>query len=389
MLRLLRKFLTPDPELLSFGLQMLRLIGLWGDRRNFVRYLAFNLAMIIVLIGPKALLGSGKVGFDSMARNLAELIFLVEVCISIGIFASRRAPFERSVLVLQRIFRRKWPNDLQDEIDGFHRRMEFFARVYALYITFLLFWFYCVPVVSTIVKVICYDESERSDFMLVIEQQFYWLDIRRNVVHYAIYMVCCVVAATCSAYQSTLKGTIIVVMIQYGSKLFELLSKRITALENIEKASDRYRELRELVEIHQSALEYAEHLESTLCFIMINQILNFILIWCLMVFYVSNNFGPNAANVMLLFMVLMSEMVVYCVNGTALSEQAAGVANAMYNHPWHVESIPMQKNIKIIIQRAQRPTGITAAKFYYVNIERLGMVIQASYSYYLILKKRF
>ncbi|EAT39853.1 AAEL008368-PA [Aedes aegypti] len=385
----LRKFLAPGPELLSFGLQMLRFIGLWGDRRQVVRYLLVLFSEFIFLIGPKALLGSDKEGFDSTARNIGELIFLVEVCISIGIFASRRASFERLIVVLENILRRKWPRNLQDEIYRFHRRMEFFARAYALYIGFLLFLYNCVPIGSTIVKLIRFDESERSDFMLVVELQFFWFDIRRNVVHYAIYMAFCFVAVSCSAYQSTLKGSVIVVVTQYGSKLFELISKRIDAMRSIERAADRDRELREIVKLHGMALEYVQHLESTISFVMINQIMNCIFIWCLMMFYVSTNFGPNAANVMLLFLVLMGEMVVYCLNGTALSEQAAGVGHAIYNYPWYKESVAMQKNMQLMIQRAQRPTGITAAKFYFVNIERLGLVTQASYSYYLILKNRF
>ncbi|XP_065075126.1 odorant receptor 63a-like [Ochlerotatus camptorhynchus] len=385
----LRKFISPKPELLSFGLQMLRLIGLWGDRRNVFRYLLAILCMLVVLIGPKAVLGSGKEGFDSTARNVAELIFLIEVCVSIGIFATRRASFERMVDVLERILQRDWPRELQDEIDRFHRKMELFARIYAVYIGFLVLLYLGAPIVSTAVKMICVDEVERSDFMLIIEVQFYWLDIRRNFVHYTIYMVFCVAAVVCSAYQSALKGSVILVTIQYGTKLFEIVTGRITKMAQTKKVDDRRSELRQIVELHNLALEYVEHLEATVSFILINQILNCILIWCLMMFYVSTNFGPNAANVILLFVVLMGEMVVYCVNGTILSEKALGVAHAMYDYPWYTESVAMQKDIKMIIQRAQIPTGITAAKFYYVNIERLGLVIQASYSYYLILKERF
>lgn len=97
----------------------------------------------------------------------------------------------------------------------------------------------------------------------------------------------CLVAVSCSAYQSVLKGSIIVVVTQYGSKLFELISKRIEAMAKIPKQTDRDRELREIVKLHGLAMEYVHHLESTISFVMINQIMNCILIWCLMMFYVS------------------------------------------------------------------------------------------------------
>lgn len=123
------------------------------------------------------------------------------------------------------------------------------------------------------------------------------------------------------------------------------------------------------------------------------------------------NYGPNALNVMVLFLVLIVEMVVYCVNGTRLSEnvetaikwinhmvrrslksyflQALKVSDAIYNYKWYQEPAAMQRDLRFMIQRAQKPCGVTAAKFYFVNIERLGIVVQASYSYYLILKNRF
>ncbi|EDS44299.1 olfactory receptor [Culex quinquefasciatus] len=61
----------------------------------------------------------------------------------------------------------------------------------------------------------------------------------------------------------------------------------------------------------------------------------------------------------------------------------------LFYYPWYKEPIWVQKVFLRMIQRGQRPTGITAAKFYYVDVNRLGVVFQASYSYYLILKNSF
>lgn len=69
--------------------------------------------------------------------------------------------------------------------------------------------------------------------------------------------------------------------------------------------------------------------------------------------------------------------------------QAAAVANSIYCYPWYLEPVPVQKAIQLMILRSQRKIGITAAKFYFVDIGRFGVVVQASYSYYLILKERF
>ncbi|KAL1379368.1 hypothetical protein pipiens_014947 [Culex pipiens pipiens] len=386
----LKRSLPPNQQFLTFGLRALRLIGLWGpDRRQIFRYYLMVLAELVLLVGPKIIFGSGQDGFESFVRNSAELIFMIEVMISIGIFASRRKSFERLVEVLDQTLQRKWPDPLREEIGQFNRKVELFARVYAAYLFGMLVFFCVFPVISTFYKVLFVAEEERSDFMLIIYVKFFGLDIERNVYHYMIYIVGIIGPVGASAYQSSIKMIVIVVVIQYGAKLFDLVAKRVTVLELIKSDQERHDELREIIKLHNLALEYVEHLEETVCFIMINQILSCMLISCLMMFYITTNFGPNVATVVQLFMVLVGEMIVYCFNGTMLIEKATSVVDALFYYPWYKEPVRVQKTFLRMIQRGQRPTGITAAKFYYVDVNRLGVVFQASYSYYLILKNSF
>ncbi|XP_055543619.1 odorant receptor 49b-like [Wyeomyia smithii] len=380
--------LRSKQPILAFGLHSLRLIGLWGDRSRLYRYALSVLSIVIILL-PKATLGSGRAEYDSFARNVAEFVFLAENCLSIGIFASRRKSFERLIDVLERIFQREWSEPLRDEINRLNRRLDFVARLYALYVLISVILFLAVPVLLSVFKVIMYNADERSDFTLIMEVQFYGLDIRRNFCHYLIYTIFCCFASVSSAYESSIKGTVFLIILQYGSQLFELVSKRISNLKQISEGVERNRELRKIIELHNFALDYLRHLEATVSFVLINQTLNCIFIWCLMLFYVSTNFGPEAMNVILLFVVLLVEMAVCCINGTMISEKAAQVGHAMYQHPWYNDCVELQQTSRFIIQRAQKPTGLTAAKFYFVNIQRLGSMFHATYSYYLILKKRF
>lgn len=165
----LKRSLPPNQQFLTFGLRALRLIGLWGpDRRQIFRYYLLVLAELVLLVGPKIIFGSGQDGFESFVRNSAELIFLIEVMISIGIFASRRRSFERLVEVLDQTLQRKWPDSLRDEIGQFNRKVELFARVYAAYLFGMLVFFCVFPVISTFYKVVFVAEEERSDFLLII-----------------------------------------------------------------------------------------------------------------------------------------------------------------------------------------------------------------------------
>ncbi|XP_055593537.1 odorant receptor 22c-like [Uranotaenia lowii] len=236
------------------------------------------------------------------------------------------------------------------------------------------------------------------EFVLPLENQFYWLDIRNNIRHYVIYMSMLTPAVCASACLSTVKGTVLFTIIRYGATLFELVSLKIQALgasfkdgseDDINKSNERHQELQQIIKLHQRALEYANLLESTMQHILLSQFVNCMLISCLMMFYISSTYGPNVVNMVILFAVLMVEVFAYCFSGNELSEKAASVANVIYCYPWYREPVQIQKQIRLMIQRSQRKVGITAAKFYFVDIVRFGQVVQASYSYYLILKERF
>ncbi|XP_055642893.1 uncharacterized protein LOC129779439 isoform X2 [Toxorhynchites rutilus septentrionalis] len=375
----------PEHRSLRFQLALLRSLGLWGNRRQMYKYgfLVFNIVALIIL--PKVVFGAGKEGFDTFVRNVAELIFEIENSVSVAIFVLRRDRFERLVAVLENMLNRDWPEELNKDIDEFTAQRDKFGRHYCFYILVLAIFFTLAPIVCSVVQLLSVDTE--NDFFLGFELDFYWLNVRTNFGHYIFYMLTFYISSVVSsALHNTLKGAVFVVLIQYGAKVFDLVSKRIDLATKIENQDDRIKELGEIVELHCLALEYVDNLEATLCFVLMNQILFCILMWCLSMLYMSDNFGPNVGNVLILFSVLLYEITVYCINGTNLSEK---VADAIYSFPWYDEKTSVQKSAILIIQRAQKPTGITAAKFYYINVERLSIIVQASFSYYLILKERF
>ncbi|KXJ75893.1 hypothetical protein RP20_CCG010815 [Aedes albopictus] len=382
---------TAQPEPLQVGLKLLKWIGLHSttNRKRIWRYYFVVGWLLGNIVLPRALLGSGNEGFDSLVRSLAEMVFFSDVCIAVGIFATRLRYFERMVQILGGIFERYETKECVEEIRRFNRRMDSFAKVYIAYIVMLVILFNIPPIIWNLYMAIFVSAEHRSSYVLLVEVQYFYLDIRRNIVHYLVYYVLCSTATMCSAYQSCIKGTIFLTALQYGAKLFELLHLRIDRLGKVKAGERRRDELRRIIELHKMTLKYTELLEETITFIMINQILNCMAIWCMFTVYLSTNYGPNALNVVVLFVVFIVEMVVYCVSGTRLSENALKVSSAIYHYQWYLEPADMQRDLRFIIQRAQKPCGITAAKFYFVNIERLGIVVQASYSYYLLLKNRF
>lgn len=66
--------------------------------------------------------------------------------------------------------------------------------------------------------------------------------------------------------------------------------------------------------------------------------------------------------------------------------QSLAVTRAIIDCQWYNLPLDVQKALSFILFRAQRNEGITAAKFFYMDIERFGNVAQTSYSIYVVLK---
>lgn len=109
---------------------------------------------------------------------------------------------------------------------------------------------------------------------------------------------------------------------------------------------------------------------------------------------------------MVLFWLSLIETYGYAYLGSELTAEAQAVGHAVYELAWYEDSAELQRYYRLIIQRSQRETGITAAKFFVVGIEKFGkvrlitfllwtnqiqcslifQVAHLSYSYYLVLK---
>ncbi|XP_065094650.1 uncharacterized protein LOC135715202 [Ochlerotatus camptorhynchus] len=382
----------------------MEILGLWGEPRKVIRFGCVAFWMTFMIIAPKTCLEYGGEGFDSFARGTAELIYFTDFISSMVLFAFRRKSYVRMITILQDTFRKfahpSQPASCQHAVTNFNERIFRYSRIYACFIGSCLIFYVPLPMTATFVNYFsAANGTEPDDFVLPLENKFYGLDTRRNMVHYIIYMMMLTPAVIGSACLSIVKGTVLFTIIRYGATLFELVSLKIADLGNPtnfrdqdnvqEQQRQRRDQLLEIIELHQTALEFADLLENTMQHILLSQFVNCLLISCLMMFYISSTYGPNVVNMVILFTVLMVEVFAYCFNGDELSEKAAEVAKTIYSYPWYMEPVAVQKEIQLMILRSQKKIGITAAKFYFVDIGRFGMVVQASYSYYLILKERF
>lgn len=60
--------------------------------------------------------------------------------------------------------------------------------------------------------------------------------------------------------------------------------------------------------------------------------------------------------------------------GSKLQKHSAKIAETVYEISWYHNSLPLKKFVCLIMIRAQRPMGISAAKFYFISLESFAKV---------------
>ncbi|XP_058055936.1 odorant receptor 4-like [Anopheles bellator] len=79
------------------------------------------------------------------------------------------------------------------------------------------------------------------------------------------------------------------------------------------------------------------------------------------------------------------QLYVFCWYAEEITEEAAMLADHIYNIPWYLGDTKLQKMFLTLMVKAQKPTGVTAGKFYLITLQSFQQIIRASYSYFTLL----
>ncbi|XP_058819065.1 uncharacterized protein LOC131681961 isoform X3 [Topomyia yanbarensis] len=134
-------------------------------------------------------------------------------------------------------------------------------------------------------------------------------------------------------------------LIKYVSLMFELVARRIRLLDQLPCGATRKHRERELdvvIQQHYLALRCAELLEELISPILLAQFLGCVLVWCLLILYITMSYG---------------------------------ISDEIYSFRWYDAPISVQKKAMLISARSQKIVGVTAFKFYFVSIEQFGKVM--------------
>lgn len=72
--------------------------------------------------------------------------------------------------------------------------------------------------------------------------------------------------------------------------------------------------------------------------------------------------------------IIMYQLYRYCISGTNLSDYSVSVSDTIYEIDWMVVEPSLQKAFSLMMQRAQRPIKLTAAKFVFLSLQTFTAV---------------
>ncbi|XP_053667116.1 odorant receptor 33a-like [Anopheles marshallii] len=200
-----------------------------------------------------------------------------------------------------------------------------------------------------------------------MEQGFYGLQQRTNIVHYIVYIsvILPMMFTTACTVQAKLLTTCC--SVRYCETMLYVLTMKVNNLHRLPKEAAR-EEVRDIIYVHQRTLDCIALLVTALR---------------------PAEMDVKFVNIAILFFVLTIETFGQCYVGTRVSNQADELTKAVYACGWQDADHEIQQNLLMILHRTQLPISIQAGKFCFVNMECFQKMVNTSYSFYIVLKDAF
>ncbi|XP_050071387.1 odorant receptor 13a-like [Anopheles maculipalpis] len=139
---------------------------------------------------------------------------------------------------------------------------------------------------------------------------------------------------------------------------------------------------------HKINLSLIEQLEDGFSFYLMVQFLTSSIVVCVVLYELTIVFGWNEDTFKTLTYLpgAILQLFLFCWYAQNITEEANLVADHIYNIPWYLSDTPLQKTILTFMVKAQKPTGVTASKFYMVTLQSFQRISSTSYSYFTLLQ---
>ncbi|XP_065165890.1 odorant receptor Or2-like isoform X2 [Atheta coriaria] len=148
--------------------------------------------------------------------------------------------------------------------------------------------------------------------------------------------------------------------------------------------------LNSCVEHHIKILDIAGDVENIFCYLLLSQFAISVLAICNTWFQFM--LEDNLIKILFLSfyaLALLNQIALYCLYGDQVMQKSQDLRDACYMSDWYKSNKMVAKNMLLIMERAKRPTVITAGKLSVCNLVTYAGLIRMSYSYFALMNRLY
>uniref|UniRef100_A0A182XUM3 Uncharacterized protein n=1 Tax=Anopheles quadriannulatus TaxID=34691 RepID=A0A182XUM3_ANOQN len=366
-------------EAIAIGCRLLKLFGLGRDERFKLVYWLQCVAYLVFSIVPRLLVEIDDT--VALMRLIAELVFVVYLCLQIMALYCRRRQLYRLVDMLQQCIDIPYSEQIESFLIRSNVKINQSSAAYARFFM-CVYVLYCT--MSPLASGFVYIRNQRN--ATGVQEDLYDLDIRYNPLHYSIYAGLIFVLSAISSLSLCTKDVIDIAAIKTVTLVFGIVTMQIRDLHE-QITQER---LNHVIKSHRNALSCATQLQQALNLSVLFQFASCSAIWCLMLFYILlMGLDSRVLSVVLLLVIVSIETYTYCILGSQLTAQGEDLLMALQQLSWYDQPVPIQLQILLMIRRSQTPLILRAGKLFSANVVQFGDIVQKSYSFFLVLKNVF
>uniref|UniRef100_A0A182HG67 Uncharacterized protein n=1 Tax=Anopheles arabiensis TaxID=7173 RepID=A0A182HG67_ANOAR len=404
--------LPNDRAVLPLLLYIQERLGFWGDRTTRVRYPVAFVAFWITVAIPK--LATDYSDVELFICSMAELAFVGNVfCGGMALWSvynSFRQFIEQVIRLTKYLYRDHHPlQTVREQLLQFNHRIHRYTNRYCFSMMILIVFYLVAPVITSFgvyFQSVWQSYHDTNDtiriweisqvaphrkFSLHMEQDFYGLQHRTNILHYTLYIAVIVPMMFVTACTVHMKVLTIASSVRYAEMLLHVVMLKVDNLHRIPNQKSIREELHDIIHVHQRTLNCITLLVQALRPILMVQLVFCVFIWCLMMlfFTIADKLSVAFFNLAILFVVITIETFSACYFGTRLSTQAVELSKSVYGCGWPAMDRDIQQGLRMVLHRTQSPVGIQAGKFCFVDVELFQNMVNKSYSFFIVLKDAF
>ncbi|KAI8127517.1 Odorant receptor 49b [Lucilia cuprina] len=183
--------------------------------------------------------------------------------------------------------------------------------------------------------------------------------------------------------------TLIVSFIMFGIVMCKTLQHRLRSLKRCGKNSTLiYQQVINCIKFQNDIISYIETVNHLTTFIFMLEFLAFGALLCALLFLlIIVDSTAQALIVCAYITMIFAQILALYWYANELKEQNLKIAEAAYDTEWFTFEISTQKNIQLLILRAQKPCSIKVGNMYLMTLELFQALLNASYSYFTLLKR--